>query len=538
MKERDKTERQTGSELTRLRRRIALLEARHAGDREVEKRLRESEKKYRLLFENAGDAILLMREDRLVDCNSRTLGMFGCTKEQIIGQPPYRFSPSLQPDGGDSQEKALERIHAAMAGVPQFFEWEHCRCDGTPFDAEVSLNSLELAGDIVVQAIIRDITERKQAGRMLLQNEELYRDVVENVGDGIAITVDTERVFVNRAFLAIHGLRDASEAVGRPLDRFVFPEDQEAVRKRVIARQRGESLDKLAEYKIRRGDGEIRTVQASVVTTTYKGRPATLAVLRDITAVKQAETEIMRLNAELERRVLDLRNANDELEAFNSTVSHDLRTPLMIIEAFSERILKKYRLLLDDRFADLMGAIRTNVVKAGRLIDDLLAYARLGKEALQRAPVRMDALAASVVDELRSLYPEGDVTISPLPPCAGDERMIRQAFANLVSNAFKFSSRREHRLIEIGGWDGGEENAYFIRDNGAGFDMAEGARLFTVFQRLHSGEEFKGTGMGLAIVKRIVGLHGGRVWAEGAPGRGATFYITLPKADRPGEDRE
>src|SRR5271169_2824949 len=136
---------------------------------------------------------------------------------------------------------------------------------------------------------------REEVERRLLENERLYRAVVESVADGIAITVKTERVFVNRAFLAIHGLRDASEVVGHPLDQFVFPEDQKAVRERVLARQRGESLDDIVEYRIRRPDGEIRTVQASVVTTTYEGKPATLAVLRDITAIKQAEMEIIRL---------------------------------------------------------------------------------------------------------------------------------------------------------------------------------------------------------------------------------------------------
>jgi PAS domain S-box-containing protein len=259
-------------EAARLRRQIAVLEARDVAHREVEKRLREGEKKYRLLFENATDAILLMKEDTVVDCNPRTLAVFGCTREQVIGQPIHRFSPPMQPDGRDSKEEVLARIRVVTAGEPQSIEWTHCRLDGTPFDAEVSLSSVEIGGGIVIQAIVRDVTERKRTERAVLENEELYRAVVENVADGIAITVDVERVFVNSAYLAIHGLRDTSEAVGQPLDRFIFPEEREAVRNRVIARQRGEHLDNIAEYKIRRPDGETRTVQASVVATTYKGR--------------------------------------------------------------------------------------------------------------------------------------------------------------------------------------------------------------------------------------------------------------------------
>jgi PAS domain S-box-containing protein len=392
---------------------------------------------------------------------------------------------------------------------------------------ELLLSELELLRDRVAFLETLNAT-RYEVERALLENEELYRAVVESVADAIAITVKTERVFVNRAFLAIHGLRDASEVVGHPLDQFIFPEDREGVTERVLARQRGEPLNDLVEYRIQRPDGEIRTVQASVVTTVYKGQPATLAVLRDITAIKHAEMEIMRLNGELKQRVLDLRNANDELEAFNSTVSHDLRTPLMVIRGFSERIMKKYSEALDEKFGDQMGIIQTSAQKMEQLIDDLLAYSRLGKQALQFAPVPMNQLVESIVEELRTIYPGGEITICPLAPCVGDERMVRQVFTNLLSNAFKFSSHRTERMIKIGCFEKGNENVYFVKDNGAGFDMQHKDKLFNVFQRLHSQEEFGGTGMGLAIVKRIVSLHGGTVWGEGKPDGGATFYVTLP----------
>ncbi len=176
--------------------------------------------------------------------------------------------------------------------------------------------------------------------------------------------------------------------------------------------------------------------------TTYRGQPATLAALRDITAIKHAELEIVRLNNELKQRILDLRNANDELEAFNSTVSHDLRNPLMVIQAFAERIMKNYEAALDEKFLHQMGIIQTSAKKMEQLIDDLLAYSRLGKQALQHSPVLMNDLIRSVVEELRTIYAEGKVVINALAPCVGDERMLRQVFINLLSNAFKFSSHR------------------------------------------------------------------------------------------------
>lgn len=362
----------------------------------------------------------------------------------------------------------------------------------------------------------------------LFEHEELYRAVVENVADGIAITVNAERVFVNKAFLTIHGLRDASDVVGHPLDQFVLPEDREAVRERNLARQRGEHPDDVVEYRIRRPDGEVRTVQVSVVATTYLGQPATLAVLRDVTAIKRAEKEIIRLNQQLRQKVFDLKNANDELEAFNSTVSHDLRTPLMIINGFCDMIARKYGGLLDETFAEKMAGIRESARKMEELIDSLLGYARLGKQALRHSPVDMNALAQSVVDELRPLYPEGDVLISPLARCIGDAQLLRQVFVNLVSNAFKFTGHQARRVIDIGCTQRSTETVFFVKDNGAGFDMQHKDRLFNVFQRLHPNEEFKGTGMGLAIVKRIVSLHGGTAWAEGRPGNGATFYFSIP----------
>jgi len=250
---------------------------------------------------------------------------------------------------------------------------------------------------------------------------------------------------------------------------------------------------------------------------------------RDVADHKRTEEEIRKLNQELEQRVLDLRNANCELDTFNSTVSHDLGIPLMIIEGFTQRLAKTYGPDLDRTFSDFVEIIHANVMKMEQLIHDLLAYARLGRQAMQRVPVSVHEVVTSVIDELREIYPEEKAMILPVPPCCGDEHMIREVFANLISNALKFSIRSTERIVEIGGWETPKENVYFVKDYGVGFDMQQKEKLFNVFQRLHPQEEFEGTGMGLAIVKRIIGLHGGRVWAESKPCEGATFYVTLPR---------
>jgi PAS domain S-box-containing protein len=383
-----------------------------------------------------------------------------------------------------------------------------------------SAHSIESAGLYLAPSAVRD-----HGG------DEFYRAVVENVADGIAITVRSERVFVNDAFLAIHGLQAASEVVGHPIGQFVIEEDRGDVLERVSARLKGERRDKLVEYRICRPDGEIRTLQASVVNTIYGGEPAIMAVLRDVTDIRLAEAKIVRLNRELSLKVADLGKANEDLEAFNSMVSHDLRTPLMIIAGFCDRITKKYGETLDREIVDHLTIIRSSSSKMEQLIDDFLIFARLGKQAQKRIPISMDRMVRLIVDELRMVYPGGEVRILPLAPCSGDERMLRQVFLNLISNALKFSASKDSRLVEIGCEERKESNVYFVKDNGAGFDMNLSERLFGVFQRLHSHAEFEGIGMGLAIVKRIVGLHGGAVWAESKPGDGATFYVSLPRLD-------
>jgi PAS domain S-box-containing protein len=362
-----------------------------------------------------------------------------------------------------------------------------------------------------------------------IDSDALYRAVVEYIADGIAISVGMERVFVNRAFLAIHGLREPSEAIGKPLDYFIVTEDREETNKRVYARMRGELADGIVEYRILRPDGGVRAVQVSVVATAYQGKPAILSVLRDVTDIKAAEMEIRRLNKELEQHIHDLTSTNHDLETFNSTVSHDLRTPLMAIEAFSKKLEEQCGPMLNDKGLRYLGIVRSSANRMEQLIGDLLAYSRLGRQALQQAPIEMNELFRSLIAELQAAYPGGVVDLSPLPDAVGDQGMIRQAVQNLLSNAFKFTKHKPERVIKIEGTLQQGECVYTVRDNGAGFDVEDTEKLFEIFRRFHGSDEFEGTGVGLAIVKRIVNLHGGRVWAEGRPGEGATFTFPLPR---------
>ena len=232
----------------------------------------------------------------------------------------------------------------------------------------------------------------------------------------------------------------------------------------------------------------------------------------------------------LQERTRQLEAANKELESFSYSVSHDLRVPLRALDGFSLILLEEHGGEVGAEGKRLLQVIRSSAQEMGQLIDDLLSFSRFGRLQMERSEVDMNGLARKLVAELLAL--EGPrrprVEIADLPATQGDRRMLRQVFVNLVANALKFTRHQADPRVTVGGYAAASERVYFVRDNGVGFDMRYADKLFNVFQRLHSTEEFEGTGVGLAIVQRIVHRHGGRVWAEGEVGRGATFYFALP----------
>ena len=233
---------------------------------------------------------------------------------------------------------------------------------------------------------------------------------------------------------------------------------------------------------------------------------------------------------QLAKTLNELDAANKELEAFSYSVSHDLRAPLRAIDGFSKIFLEDYTDKLDDEGKRVLNVIRSNTNKMGALITDLLEFSRLGRKETKLSDINMNELANSAFEELKLITPNRklEFNIKTLPSAYGDYSMIHQIFTNLLSNAIKFTEPKETAVIEVGSKEEKEENIYYVKDNGVGFDMKYVDKLFGVFQRLHSTEEFEGTGVGLALIKRIVDKHGGRVWAEGKVNEGATFYFTLP----------
>jgi two-component system sensor histidine kinase/response regulator len=244
------------------------------------------------------------------------------------------------------------------------------------------------------------------------------------------------------------------------------------------------------------------------------------ASARDITAQRKQEVRIKTLNEELEQRII-------ELESFSYSVSHDLRAPLRGIDGFIAIFLTKYFEKVDGEGQRLLGNVRRNVNKMGSLIDELLTLSRIGMKDIQIVSINMNDLVHTVLEELTEMKGKSTVTVKTLAKAQGDIALIKQVLVNLISNAFKYSTKKEIPIIEIGSRSDDGEVQYYIKDNGVGFDMEYSNKLFGVFQRLHDPQEYQGTGVGLAIVKRIIIRHGGRVWAEGKEGEGAIFYFSL-----------
>ncbi len=517
--------------------------------------LRESQARMEGIINSAMDAIVSIdQEQRIVLFNAAAEKMFRCPAATAMGQSLGMFLPARFRERHPQHVAGFGATGVTSRSMRSLSSLSGLRADGEEFPIEASISQLEVAGRRIYTVILRDITERERASTSLRKSEAQLQTIVESLDQGVILSDLTGQLLhFNRAALELCGFANMNEGLRREAefadsfelrsaDNTILPVEDWPLA-RIL---RGETLRNL-EVRLRRihadsqGSQWVRVFRyGGTIILDPEGRPL-LAVMTisDITDRERAAEVIRQLNAGLEERVVErtaqLEAANRELEAFSYSVSHDLRAPLRAIDGFAQALLEDYGPGLAEQGQHYVQTIRGGAQRMGELIDDLLLFARLSRQSLNKVSVDTAKL---VRDTLKELKVEGDgrqveVRLGDLPPCQGDPALLKQVWTNLLSNALKYTRHSDSAVVEIGTASKDGETVYFVRDNGTGFDMKYAHKLFGVFQRLHRAEDFEGTGVGLAIVQRIVHRHGGRTWAEAAVGRGAAFYFTLEGNPKP-----
>lgn len=482
-----------------------------------------TEVKFRKIIENSYDGITLLDKDLRVSYRS-------LSSERINGYSAddwnsLTIADVVHPDDLEQLDQTLKTVFA-KPGIPTLLTYRAKHKQGGYIWLECAFtNMLDNTSIGAIVCNFRDVTERKHAQDEIDRKTEQITNILESIGDGfIALDSNFNYTYANKR-LGQMLERDPSDLIGKNIWD-VYPDiinsgTYDAFVKAMTERTHVSNEDYYAPLNL------------WFETEMYPTADGLSVFIRDISERKLAEIEIQVLNETLEKKVAErtaqLQVANRDLESFSYSVSHDLRTPLRAVNGYAMMLKEDFEDILGGEGNRIVDTIINNAKLMGQLIDDLLAFSRLGRKEVSLQHTDMHAMVKTcwlqLTDQMQQSY---RLVLHELPPCYADPNLIKQVLLNLLDNAIKYSSKQPNPVIEIGFTQEKMQYIYYVRDNGVGFDMEYSDKLFGVFQRLHSSEEFEGTGVGLALTKRIIDKHGGKIWAEAEPGEGATFFMSIP----------
>lgn len=468
-----------------------------------------AEERFRNIIDRSADGFLILDNRGVIRfANPAAQALFGRRAEDLVGE--YFGYPCI---AGEISELTVVSRKGRGATI------------------EMRVVETQWEGEHALLANLRDVTEQKDGVEALRKSEARYSALIR-ASSQVLYSMSPDwgemRQLQGGGFIA-----DTEDPIRDWMDKYIHPEDRKRVRAVIDEAIRSGKVFEL-EHRVLRADG----TPGWLVSRAVPVRDADGEVVEwfgaasDITERKRAEDEVKRLNVQLAARAEELEAANGELEAFNYTVAHDLRNPLNIINGHCQAIRLICGKNLDDQCSEYLEQAYQGTLRMNRLIDALLNFSRMARVELRVERVDLSSIAEAAADELRRSEKERKVTFRLAQGITvdGDAALLRVVMDNLLGNAWKYTAGREEGLVEFGETEVKGNVAFFVRDNGRGFDMSDASRLFSPFQRLAGADGYRGFGIGLATVERIVRRHGGRVWAEGEPGKGATFYFSLPHA--------